>query len=759
VIVLVPNVSAQEAIIPSWVKNNADWWASDLIDDNSFVSGIQWLVSNDIIQVPPTIVSDVSETTIPDWVKNNAGWWADNKISEDEFVNAIQYLIKRSVIHIPNQNVSLNSCEFEHIPALNELDNEIKMKICLSKEIAYLKESLIIENAEESINSFGFRGPEFSKEKPESTIRIFLVGGSTMVNAEEPIEFTIAGYLQKKINNLNLDYNVEVINAGIGSAWSKTETKMIKEKIFDLQPDLIFVYDGWNDLGPHFDGESNEKIWSERWQETCELGKKMDVKIIVTLQALLGFGDRLLTDQEYKNYFISHAPKFQQFYPLYIEQLNKLSDYCTDTADLTKILDYAHEPLIYDNGHTLRTGNKIISENILKLIIPSLSELTNFEINIENDREISDKPPNKLQITDFKNVFVGASLNGRDFSNQDLSNTDFFGANLDGANFSNSNLSNSDFRLANLQNANFHNAIIDSINLERAKLNGSDFSNVDFTNTDLKYVNLANVNLSGSDLSHMDLKYTILMQADLSHANVLNSVLSSATVDLYAYLIDTDIRHTNFSESQMLGIDFTKVKDKNLEGTIFTDAQLTHVNLEGIDFSGKDLTMTNFANSNLIGSDFSDNVIIHGVDFGGAYLTNANFEGANLQPKKYHEILFENAAYLAELSYGELAQELLKSNTSRIISTEVRENDLRVSFYLFNNFYDANLENTNFSNSNLRNNSFVNANLYNANLSGADLRSANLTNADLDGANLTGVKLEGAILNCKNHVICENIEQ
>ena len=124
VIVLVPNVSAQETIIPSWVKNNAGWWALDLIDDNSFVSGIQWLVSNDIIQVPPTIVSDVSETTIPDWVKNNAGWWADNKISEDEFVNAIQYLIKRSIIHVPNQNVSLNSCEFEHIPALNKLDNE-----------------------------------------------------------------------------------------------------------------------------------------------------------------------------------------------------------------------------------------------------------------------------------------------------------------------------------------------------------------------------------------------------------------------------------------------------------------------------------------------------------------------------------------------------------------------------------------------------------------------------------------------------------
>ena len=32
------------ADVPDWVKNNAGWWADGLIDDNSFVSGIQWLI-------------------------------------------------------------------------------------------------------------------------------------------------------------------------------------------------------------------------------------------------------------------------------------------------------------------------------------------------------------------------------------------------------------------------------------------------------------------------------------------------------------------------------------------------------------------------------------------------------------------------------------------------------------------------------------------------------------------------------------------
>ena len=50
--ILIPNSSAEKEIqIPSWIKNNAGWWADGQIDDGSFVSGIQWLISNGIIIV------------------------------------------------------------------------------------------------------------------------------------------------------------------------------------------------------------------------------------------------------------------------------------------------------------------------------------------------------------------------------------------------------------------------------------------------------------------------------------------------------------------------------------------------------------------------------------------------------------------------------------------------------------------------------------------------------------------------------------
>ena len=37
--------------VPAWIKNNAGWWADGQIDDNSFVSGIQYLIKNGIIIV------------------------------------------------------------------------------------------------------------------------------------------------------------------------------------------------------------------------------------------------------------------------------------------------------------------------------------------------------------------------------------------------------------------------------------------------------------------------------------------------------------------------------------------------------------------------------------------------------------------------------------------------------------------------------------------------------------------------------------
>ncbi|HWP78253.1 MAG TPA: peptidase [Candidatus Nitrosotenuis sp.] len=86
--------------IPSWIKNNAGWWAEGTITDNDFVQGIQYLIQKGIIKVPPTQSEGTTTQSIPSWIKRNAGWWADGTIGDSDFVQGIQYLIKQGIIKI-----------------------------------------------------------------------------------------------------------------------------------------------------------------------------------------------------------------------------------------------------------------------------------------------------------------------------------------------------------------------------------------------------------------------------------------------------------------------------------------------------------------------------------------------------------------------------------------------------------------------------------------------------------------------------------
>jgi len=87
--------------IPGWIKNNAEWWADGVIDDSSFLQGIQFLINEGIMVIPSTEASGSSDSQgVPAWVKNNAGWWADGVIDDNSFVSGIQYLVKVGIIQV-----------------------------------------------------------------------------------------------------------------------------------------------------------------------------------------------------------------------------------------------------------------------------------------------------------------------------------------------------------------------------------------------------------------------------------------------------------------------------------------------------------------------------------------------------------------------------------------------------------------------------------------------------------------------------------
>ena len=86
--------------IPSWIKNNAGWWADGTIDDNSFVQGIEFLVKEGIIVVDSTSQDNEESKEIPTWIKNNAGWWADGIIDDSTFITGIEFLVKEGLISV-----------------------------------------------------------------------------------------------------------------------------------------------------------------------------------------------------------------------------------------------------------------------------------------------------------------------------------------------------------------------------------------------------------------------------------------------------------------------------------------------------------------------------------------------------------------------------------------------------------------------------------------------------------------------------------
>ena len=84
--------------IPEWIKNNAGWWAEGKIFDASFIAGIQWLITNDIITVSSTGEEAKSGYEIPEWIKNNAGWWASGEIPDSAFLSGLEWLIEHGII-------------------------------------------------------------------------------------------------------------------------------------------------------------------------------------------------------------------------------------------------------------------------------------------------------------------------------------------------------------------------------------------------------------------------------------------------------------------------------------------------------------------------------------------------------------------------------------------------------------------------------------------------------------------------------------
>ena len=87
------------ATFESYIDLNPNWkegiWnvSCSWLDKELFESSFEIIHSDQ-----PTGYFDHKKTKVPSWVKNNAGWWAEGLIDDDAFAQGIEFLIKEGII-------------------------------------------------------------------------------------------------------------------------------------------------------------------------------------------------------------------------------------------------------------------------------------------------------------------------------------------------------------------------------------------------------------------------------------------------------------------------------------------------------------------------------------------------------------------------------------------------------------------------------------------------------------------------------------
>ena len=286
--------------------------------------------------------------------------------------------------------------------------------------IKYFEPNQYLENI--SINNQGIRGQEISNEKPDNIFRIFVVGGSTAFgNWASSDSTTIPGNLQSMMEQIKTDKEIEVYNLGVFGRTSFEEVHDLKQNFLRYEPDLIIVYDGWNDLYQNFNqfeegkttsyltnlsklyqilirnyatfGMINGMIeslqmqngihpdaipdsenmqikadaWVENWDDMCQIGKQQNFDVIIFLQPVLGTGDKLLSEWEKHILETKGYTSVVPYYHYMQAKIPILNEKCTAAYDISEIFNSVNKPVYITMGHTGDFGYKIVADEIFNL--------------------------------------------------------------------------------------------------------------------------------------------------------------------------------------------------------------------------------------------------------------------------------------------------------------------------------------------------------------------------------------------------------
>jgi hypothetical protein len=94
-----------------------------------------------------------------------------------------------------------------------------------------------------TINSGGFRGPEFATPKPPGTVRIAVLGDSYTEAIQVPYEDTFASVAARKLAQCPLlkGRRVEALNFGVDGYGTTQELVTLRQQVWAYQPDIVVL--------------------------------------------------------------------------------------------------------------------------------------------------------------------------------------------------------------------------------------------------------------------------------------------------------------------------------------------------------------------------------------------------------------------------------------------------------------------------------------------------------------------------------------
>ena len=163
---------------------------------------------------------------------------------------AIIFLVVEAALQIRSQILSGRSI-------FNAITGQTRYVIDERTGLKLLRPNQVFADAivEMRTNSLGLRSPEILPARTTDSLRIVVVGASTVMGIVAATnEDTFSALLESRLRKAFPGRTIEVINAGVADYTLKDERVILERLILPLKPDLVIAYTGVNDFLDYCDG-------------------------------------------------------------------------------------------------------------------------------------------------------------------------------------------------------------------------------------------------------------------------------------------------------------------------------------------------------------------------------------------------------------------------------------------------------------------------------------------------------------------------